>query len=114
MASPSNIECLERLQIPAYPPLAGQGSVEQSLQVKSVDVGRLVERFFKEGAENALENSRFSKACGGKTITLVFHFANREGGNCRPRRAGRHRLKTERQSGTELIHRTSEARKGCA
>lgn len=57
---------------PRLPPLADQGSVEQSLQVKSVDVEGLVEKFFKEGAENALENSRFSKACGGKTITLVF------------------------------------------
>jgi hypothetical protein len=30
--------------------------------------------FFKEGAEKALKNSRFSKTCGGKTITLVFHY----------------------------------------
>jgi hypothetical protein len=29
---------------------------------------------FKEGAEKALKNSRFSKTCGGKTITLVFHY----------------------------------------
>src|SRR5690348_6272568 len=87
--SPSNIECLEHLEIPDYPPLARAGrfqatqtvkvllssqatlqSIELSLQGKA---GNL-ESFFKEGAEKALKNSRFSKACAGKTVTLVFHY----------------------------------------
>jgi hypothetical protein len=87
--SPSNIECLEHLEVPDYPPLARQAriqatltlkvllsdqaavqSIEDSLQGKAVSA----ERFFKEGAEKALKNSRFSKTCGGKTITLVFHY----------------------------------------
>jgi hypothetical protein len=87
--SPSNIECLEHLEIPDYPPLARTGrlqatqtvkvllsdqatvqNIELSLQEKSVNLGTL----FKEGAEKALKNSRFSKTCGGKTITLVFRY----------------------------------------
>jgi hypothetical protein len=91
--SPSNIECLERLEIPDYPPLARQAqiqviqtvkvllsdqatiqNVEQSLQGKVVKL----DGFFKEGAEKALKNSRFSKTCGGKTITLVFHYEIRD------------------------------------
>ncbi len=94
--SPSNIECLERLEIPDYPPLARQAqiqaiqtvkvllsdqatvqNVESSLQGKTVNL----ERFFKEGAERAVKNSRFSKTCGGKTITLVFHYEVRDDPN---------------------------------
>src|SRR5579863_1869657 len=88
--SPSNIE---RLEIPDYPPLARTAriqviqtvkvllsdqatvqNVEQSLQGKAV----IVDRYFQEGAEKALKSSRFSKTCGGKTITLVFHYELRD------------------------------------
>ena len=94
--SPSNIECLERLEIPDYPPLARQArvqniqtvkvllndhatiqSIEQGLQGKLVSFDRL----FKEGAEKALKNSQFSKTCGGKTIMLVFHYEIRDDPN---------------------------------
>ena len=94
--SPSNIECVEQLEIPDYPPLARQAriqviqtvkvllsdlatvqNIEQSLQGKVVKL----DRFFKEGAEKALKNSRFSKTCGGKTVTLVFHYEIREDRN---------------------------------
>ena len=94
--SPSNIECLEHLEIPDYPPLARQAriqaiqtvkvllsdqatiqNVEQSLQGKVIKFDGL----FKEGAEKAVKNSRFSKTCGGKTITLVFHYELREDDN---------------------------------
>lgn len=89
----SNVGCLERLELPEYPPLprtariqviqtvkvllsdqATVRNLEQSLQVKTAEV----ERSFKEGVEKALQNSRFSKTCGGKTITLVFHYEFRE------------------------------------
>jgi hypothetical protein len=94
--TPSNIECLERLEIPDYPPLPRQAriqtiqtikvllsdqatvqSIEQSLQGKVVKLDQL----FKEGAERALKNSRFSKTCGGKTIMLVFHYEIRDDPN---------------------------------
>jgi hypothetical protein len=94
--SPSNIECVDQLEIPDYPPLARQAriqviqtvkvllsdqatiqNVEQSLQGKLVKL----DGFFKEGAEKALKNSRFSKTCGGKTITLVFHYEIRDDPN---------------------------------
>lgn len=92
----SNIACLERLEMPDYPALPRQAriqitqtvtvllsdqatiqSVEQSLQGKAFNL----EKFFKEGAEKALKNSRFSKTCGGKTITLVFHYEIRDDPN---------------------------------
>jgi hypothetical protein len=94
--SPSNIECLERLEIPDYPPLARQAqiqviqavkvllsdqatvqNVEQTLQGKVVKL----DGFFKEGAEKALKSSRFSKTCGGKSVTLVFHYEIRDDPN---------------------------------
>ena len=84
--SPSNIECLEHLEIPDYPPLARQARVQATQTVKTllsnqatlrsieVSVQGKAAALFKEGAEKALKNSRFSKTCGGKTITLVFHY----------------------------------------
>ena len=87
--SPSNIGCLERLEIPDYAPLLRQAriqgintvkvllsdqatvqTVESSIQARPA----AVEKAFKESAEKAVKNSRFSKTCGGKTITLVFHY----------------------------------------
>lgn len=86
----SDIGCLEHLEIPNYPPLARTArskvtqtvkvllsdqatvqSVESRLQGKAAD---LLERLFKESAEEALRSSRFSKTCGGKTITLIFDY----------------------------------------
>jgi len=52
-------------------------TVESSFQAKTT----WVEKAFKEGAEKALKNSRFSKTCGGQTITLVLHYELREGYN---------------------------------
>jgi hypothetical protein len=94
--SPSNIECLEHLEVPDYPPLPRAASI-QAIQtvkvllsdratVKSVEnslEGRhpTVEKDFEESAEKAVKNSRFSKTCGGKTITLVFHYELRDDPN---------------------------------
>jgi outer membrane biosynthesis protein TonB len=86
--SPSNIECLERLEIPDYPPLARSARIQATQTVKvllsnqatvqSIEIlkGKAVdiEKFFNEGVEKSLKNSRFSKTCGGKTITLVFQY----------------------------------------
>jgi len=95
--SPSNVECLERLEIPEYPPVARAAriqaiqtvklllsdqatiqNVEQNLEVKAVSI---LEKYFRESAEKALKSSRFSKTCGGKTITLVFHYELRDDPN---------------------------------
>jgi hypothetical protein len=93
---PSTIGCLERLEVPDYPPLprtaqiqavqtikvvlsdqATVQDVESSLQGKHPNV----EKDFKESAEKALKNSRFSKTCGGKTVALVFHYEFRDDPN---------------------------------
>jgi hypothetical protein len=92
----SNIGCLERLEMPDYPPLprivriqgvqtvrvilsehATVQSVESSFHAKTPEV----EKAFKESADKAVKNSQFSKSCGGKTVTLVFHFEYREDDN---------------------------------
>jgi hypothetical protein len=94
--SPSNIECVEHLEIPEYPPLPRTARIQtiQTVKVILSDQGTLqsiesnlqgkyptVEKDFNEGAEKALKNSRFSKNCGGKTITLIFHCEIREDPN---------------------------------
>ena len=86
---PSNIECLEHLEVPDYPPLARQGRFQavqtvkvllsDQATVKSIEYillekGVGLERLFKEGTDKAIRRSRFSKSCGGKTIMLVFHY----------------------------------------
>ena len=51
--------------------------IESSLQ----DKHSTVEKDFKQGAEKAIKNSRFSKTCGGKTITLIFQYTIRNDNN---------------------------------
>ena len=86
--SPSNTECLDHLEVPNYPVLARQGRIEATQTVKvllsdqatlqSIEISLAenpkVGPLFKDVAEKALKNSRFSKTCGGKSITLVFHY----------------------------------------
>jgi hypothetical protein len=94
--SPSNIECLEHLEIPDYPPLARTANIQVTQTVKVLLSDQATaqniqhslqgnpikfEMLFKEVAEEALKNSRFSKTCGGKTITLVFHYEIRDDSN---------------------------------
>jgi hypothetical protein len=90
--SRSNIECLQRLEIPEYPALPRQAQIQviQTIKVilsdqatvqdieSSLQGRAILEKNFKDGAENALKNSQFSKTCGGKTITLVFHYELRD------------------------------------
>src|SRR5437868_1523509 len=99
MESPTNIECLERLEAPDYPPLARSArveatqivkvllsdqattqTIESSLQINSRLLD-LTKKEFTGSAEKALKNSRYSKTCGGKTITLVFHYEIRDDPN---------------------------------
>jgi hypothetical protein len=91
--SQSNLECLERLEMPDYPPLPRTAAVqpiqtvkallseqatvqivESSLQPKSTGT----DKYFKESGEKALKNSEFSKTCAGKTVTLIFHYEVRQ------------------------------------
>jgi hypothetical protein len=94
--SRSNIECLDHLEIPEYPPLPRTASIQavQTVKVLLSDQATIqniestlqgkyptVEKDFKEGAEKALKNSRFSRTCGGKTVTLIFHYEIRDDPN---------------------------------
>ena len=94
--SPSNVECLERLEMPEYPPLARQARIEGTQTVKVVLSGEgtvrtvessfqakiaEVEKAFKKSAERAINASQLSKTCGGKTITLIFHYELHVGGD---------------------------------
>jgi len=94
--SPSNIECVERLEIPDYPRLPRQARIQatQTVRVLLSEQGTAeriesssqgnavnVDRFFKDGTEKALRNSHYAKSCGGKTITLVFHYELRDDPN---------------------------------
>jgi hypothetical protein len=91
--------------MPDYPPLPRQAhiqgtqtvkvllseqatvqTVESSFQARTAAAekaykGSAVEKAFNGSAEKALKDSRFSKTCGGKTITLVFHYEVREDDN---------------------------------
>jgi len=95
-ASPTNIECVERLEIPDYPPLPRTASIQATQTVKVLLSDQAtgqrietslqgkhptVEKDFKDGAEKALKNSRFLKTCGGKTISLIFHYELRADDN---------------------------------
>jgi hypothetical protein len=53
---------------------AAPQTVESSIEGRTPGM----EQSFKDSAEKALKNSQFSKSCGGKTITLVFHYEFRE------------------------------------
>ena len=77
----SNMSCVQRLQMPGYPPLASaariSGSVtatvvlasDGSLQTKAVGHKLLV-----PAVEKAIRASVFLKNCGGESVTLVFNF----------------------------------------
>jgi hypothetical protein len=79
----SNMSCVERLQMPVYPPLARvahvTGSVsttvmmsaEGSIQVTS---SQGTHPLLTPAVENALYASAFSRACVHKPIKLVFNF----------------------------------------
>lgn len=91
--SPSGIECLERLEVPNYPPLPRQARIQGTLTVrvqlsdqgtvKSVEsafkgISGRTNALFEADAEKAMRDSRFSKACTNRRVTLIFHFEFRE------------------------------------
>jgi len=86
-----NIECVTRLRLPIYPPIAQSARMAPSMTVavslsddgaprsvtfENVSGERpdLVERLFRPPIEGAMKESRFDAACGGKTVRFVFSF----------------------------------------
>lgn len=93
LESSSNINCLEKIEMPEYPELPRAAHIEgvQTVKVLLNDQASVqaietsfqgnsgnTEEHFAQGAEKAVKNSRFLKACGGKTVTLVLHYEFRD------------------------------------
>jgi hypothetical protein len=88
----TNIACLERLEIPTYPPLAKQARIAGALTVAiqlgpDSSVGNVSSEWSPQWAsvakmagifvpvvEKSLRESKFAKSCSGKKVTLVFNF----------------------------------------
>lgn len=81
--------CVERLEMPEYPPLPRQARVQgkQTVSVVLAERGSVVRinsdfhtpagrsnTYFNAAAEKAIRTSRFSPNCAGKTVTVVFHY----------------------------------------
>jgi hypothetical protein len=84
----TNMACVERLQIPAYPPLAVQarivGVLTASVRLGSdgsiTKISSLFaptsekENLLKSAVEESLRASTFAKSCAGQQVRLVFNF----------------------------------------
>jgi len=88
----TNIACVERLEIPAYPALPKQARIAGVLTTivllgPEASVGGItsdwssqrssgskIENLFLPGVEKSLRASTFAKSCAGKRVTLVFNF----------------------------------------
>lgn len=77
----TNMSCVERLQMPVYPPLAAMARVEgratatvvvaSDSSVQSEVVGHAL---LREAVEKAIRTSAFRKTCDGKSVKLIFNF----------------------------------------
>jgi hypothetical protein len=77
----SNMSCVERLQMPVYPPLARAALVSGSVTATVVPgsdgtlqtnaAGHLL---LVAAVKKALRASSFRKTCGGKSVRLIFNF----------------------------------------
>jgi outer membrane biosynthesis protein TonB len=90
----TNIACVERLEIPAYPPLAMQariaGVFTASMRIGADgSIGNISSQFvpestksvmFVSAVEESLRASVFAKSCAGKQVSLVFNFVIAEPG----------------------------------
>jgi hypothetical protein len=85
----SNAFCIERLQMPYYPPLADHARIsgivtaivslaaDGSVQDTTMDMGAAsatAKHLFPPAVRDALRASTFHKGCDGKPVTLIFHF----------------------------------------
>ena len=85
-APESNIACVERLEIPPYPPLAGQARVsgtviatvkltaDGSIESRNLAVEPSSAKLLVPAVDGALSDSVFSKNWVGTSVTLVFNF----------------------------------------
>ena len=90
----TNMACVERLEIPTYPPLAKQariaGVLTASVRVGADgSIGNISSQFvpestksvmFASAVEESLRASMFAKSCAGKQVRLVFNFVIAEPG----------------------------------
>jgi hypothetical protein len=77
----ANMQCVERLQIPKYPPLAHEALITGTVMAT---VGPLEDGtpqiktsghpLLTKVVENALQRSIFRKTCSGKSVKLIFNF----------------------------------------
>jgi hypothetical protein len=95
--SETNVSCIERLEIPSYPPLPKQariaGIVTASVLLGSDgSVGKISTELsstskshdmFQSGVEKSLRASKFAKACAGIELKLIFNFIMAENGAAR-------------------------------
>ena len=86
----TNIGCIERLQMPAYPPLAKQAQLEATITASVLlspkpTVRQQVTTQFKSKTqtaaailmptvEKAIQEASFRSDCTGKTVVLIFDF----------------------------------------
>jgi outer membrane biosynthesis protein TonB len=90
----TNIACVERLDIPTYPPLAKQARISGVLTgvvLLGADgsVAKISsewapaskkEGMFASAVEESIRASAFAKSCAGKQVKLVFNFVLSEAG----------------------------------
>ena len=85
----SNAACIERLEIPLYPPLAAQARIEGTItlsvlltsggKVEQVDTEiaskySQARNLFATPVWKVIKEAKFRPNCAGKTVRLVFHF----------------------------------------
>jgi outer membrane biosynthesis protein TonB len=85
----SGAACIERLQIPDYPPLAIQAAISGTLTtsvvlspqatVQSINTDAKMARgagapILVVPVENAVRQATFRPNCGGQTVVMIFHF----------------------------------------
>ncbi len=79
----TNTSCVDRLEMPVYPPLAQQARISGDLTVTvAINADGTIHTALPAGAhrilssavENAVQASVFRKECRGKSVTLVFNF----------------------------------------
>ena len=78
----SNVACVERLKIPAYPALANaariQGTITATIRLSSYKVSVATASnagpILSSAVERAIGESKFRTDYAGKTVTLIFEF----------------------------------------
>jgi hypothetical protein len=78
----SNVACVGRLNIPAYPALASaariEGTITATIRLSSHEVsvaaGPNAGPILSSAVERAIGESEFRTNCIGKTVTLIFEF----------------------------------------